>query len=342
MTALVDRLWYGRKRPLWLLSPLAWIYRVVAESRRQKAWKAKDEALPVPVVVVGNLTAGGTGKSPLTARLVMLLNEQGYRPVILSRGYGGHSGAYPLLVDESITAGEAGDEPVMLNKETGCPVVVDPQRKRGALWALERQLGNILICDDGLQHYALPRDIELAVFDASRGVGNGAGIPVGPLREPLARLAGVDFVITNGGHLADLEHPAQYTMTLVPSRLDNLKTGESVPLESLQGRAVHGVAGIGNPGRFFATLTSLGARVSEKAFGDHHKFRAADLETDTDDWLVMTAKDAVKCRDIAGDNAWVLSVTASLPDEFAVAFLHRVRECEATLRHHEPERVQHG
>lgn len=339
MSSLVDRLWYGTRRPLWLLYPLAWLYRMVSESRRRNAWKVKDAPLPVPVIVVGNLTAGGTGKSPLTARLVGLLRDHGWQPVILSRGYGGRSDSYPLCVNETTSANLAGDEPVMLHLETGCPVVVDPQRKRGALWALEQRLGNILICDDGLQHYALPRDIELAVFDAARGIGNGAGIPVGPLREPLERLSGVDFVITNGGALEDLEHPAQFTMTLEPTELRNLKTGETAPLESLRGQPVFAVAGIGNPGRFFATLESLGAEVSGRAFADHHNFRASDLETPGGSRLVMTAKDAVKCRGIAGDNAWVLSVTAALPEAFAEAFLDRVRECQGLFPNHQSERT---
>jgi tetraacyldisaccharide 4'-kinase len=291
------------------------------------------------VIVVGNLTAGGTGKSPLTARLVSLLREQGWRPVILSRGYGGRSDAYPLSVDESTSTEQAGDEPVMLRLETGCPVVVDPQRKRGALWALKQQLGDVLICDDGLQHYALPRDIELAVFDGARGLGNGAGIPVGPLREPLERLSGVDFVVTNGGWLDDLEHPRQFTMVLEPTGLRHLKTGKAAPLDSLRGEPVQAVAGIGNPGRFFATLEALGAQVSGRAFADHHRFQASDLDTGSTRRLVMTAKDAVKCRDIAGDNAWVLSVTATLPEEFTVAFLDRVRECASLLHHHETERT---
>lgn len=339
MSSLIDRLWYGRRRPLWLLYPLAWLYRMVSERRRNQARRVQDVPLPVPVIVVGNLTAGGTGKSPLTSRLVDLLREQGWRPVILSRGYGGQSAIYPLNVDDSVTADLAGDEPVMLHLETGCPVVVDPQRKRGALWALEHQLGNILICDDGLQHYALPRDIELAVFDATRGIGNGAGIPVGPLREPLERLSDVDFVVTNGGTLEDLKHPAKYTMTLEPSGLRNLKTGEVAALDRLRGQRVHAVAGIGNPGRFFATLEALGAEVSGRAFADHHKFRPSDLEFEGSGWLVMTAKDAVKCHDIGGENVWVLSVTATLPEAFTDAFLGRVRECEALLTNHQSERT---
>lgn len=332
MTSLVDRLWYGKGRPLWPLLPLTWLYRAVAEKRRRQAWQARDEAINVPVVVVGNITAGGTGKSPLTAWLVALLKHEGWQPVILSRGYGGKSPDYPLLVTPQTPAAEAGDEPVMLAEETGCPVVVDPDRRRGALWALSRELGNILVCDDGLQHYRLPRDIELAVFDGLRGVGNGALIPVGPLREPLDRLGSVDFVITNGGELAELEQDAQHTMALEPAELRNLHTAETRPLDILEGKAVRAVAGIGNPARFFDTLTSLGARVTGRAFPDHHHFTAADLAKGDDEWLVMTAKDAVKCRELAPENTWVLSVKAVLPPAFVDAFLARLEECTHSVK----------
>lgn len=342
MTTLVDRLWYGTKRPLWLLLPLARLYRVIADNRRRQAWRAMDDPIPVPVVVVGNITAGGTGKSPLTAWLVSMMQGQGWRPVILSRGYGGRSKDYPLLVDRQSNAAIAGDEPVMLAAETGVPVVVDPQRKRGALWALERGLGNMLICDDGLQHYRLPRDIEIAVFDASRGLGNGETIPVGPLREPVERLASVDFVVTNGGLLDELEHPRQFAMTLRPSSLWNLSTGESRPLSALKGRNVRAVAGIGNPARFFNSLRSLGAMVEGRAFSDHHRFKPADLAAGPDEWLVMTAKDAVKCRDVAPANAWVLSVTAELPAAFREQFLTRINECTQTMSSEQTVRKDHG
>ena len=320
MSAPVDRLWYGKSRPLWPLYPLTWLYRVIAEHRRRAAWQAMQAPIPVPVIVVGNITAGGTGKSPLTAMLAQLLKRKGWRPVILTRGYGGKSDHYPLQVLPDTRAAEAGDEPVMLSAQAGCPVVVDPKRRRGALWALENSLGDILLCDDGLQHYQLPRDIELAVFDGQRGLGNGALIPVGPLREPPQRLESVDFVITNGGWLSDLEHEQQYTMTLVPTGIRHLATGRILPVDDINGKNVLAVAGIGNPARFFDTLRSLGAQVAERAFPDHHRFTADDLECDPDQWLVMTAKDAVKCREMAPENAWVLEVEAQLPVEFSDAF----------------------
>ena len=335
MSSLIDRLWYGKGRPLWFLAPLSWVYQSVSASRRRKAWEAKDELLPVPVVVVGNITAGGTGKSPLTARLVAEFQKAGWRPVVLSRGYGGKSPQYPLLVHADSDPLQAGDEPVMLAQATGTPVVVDPQRRRGAAWALEQGLGDLLICDDGLQHYALPRDLEIAVFDGARGTGNGGVIPVGPLREPVSRLSSVDFVIVNGGdfeggsHIESfqgIEHPQIYTMSLEPSALTNLKTGESRPLGDLRGQAVRAVAGIGNPDRFFDTLQALGAVVERVPFPDHHGFEPGDLKASSGQWVVMTAKDAVKCRRFAPDNAWVFSVQPRLSPEFMTSVIARLRQ----------------
>ncbi|NMT63920.1 tetraacyldisaccharide 4'-kinase [Marinobacter orientalis] len=342
MTALVDRLWYGDKRPLWPLYPLAWLYRAIAENRRRRAWLARNENIPVPVVVVGNITAGGTGKSPLTSALVRLLRERGWQPVILSRGYGGKADRYPLLVTPETGPDVAGDEPVMLAAESDCPVVVDPDRKRGALWALDQKLGNILVCDDGLQHYRLPRDIELAVFDAARGIGNGALIPVGPLREPLERLASVDFVIANGGHLGGIEHEHQFTMNLAPTELRNLVTGDTLSPDRLRGQPVRAVAGIGNPARFFDTLKGLGAQVRPRALPDHHRFTPEDLQSEQGEWLVMTAKDAVKCRGFAHDNAWVLAVKAGLPESFAEAFMASVNHCRQSPDSNETVRTHHG
>ncbi|WP_227515498.1 tetraacyldisaccharide 4'-kinase [Marinobacter salinus] len=320
--------------------PLAWLYKNIAESRRRQAWKAKNEPLPVPVIVVGNITAGGTGKSPLTAWLVGQLKDAGWRPVIVSRGYGGKSSEYPLLVSAETDPSDAGDEPVMLAQATGCPVVVDPQRRRGASWALAHELGDILVCDDGLQHYRLPRDLELAVFDGARGIGNGATIPVGPLREPVSRLSSVDYIVVNGvengsgGHLKNfdgIEHPRIYSMTLEPASLINLKTGERRSPGDLCGQRVRAIAGIGNPGRFFDTLRNLGARVTEAPFPDHHQFKAGELETGKNEWVVMTAKDAVKCRRFASRNVWVLAVQARLPEEFSESVLSTIRECSKQL-----------
>lgn len=326
MTGWLDRLWYGPRRPLWLLWPLAWLYRAIARRRREQALAMLEGQRPMtaPVIVVGNITAGGTGKSPLTAWLVARLAEQGWRPVIITRGYGGKAHTYPLPVTDQANPAQAGDEPVMLAQQTGCPVVVDPRRARAARWALDQNLGNILVCDDGLQHYALARHLEIAVFDGNRGLGNGAPIPVGPLREDPERLQSVDFVVCNGRVPAGLDHPQLHVMQLSPTRLRHLRSGETRPVDWLMGKPVRAVAGIGNPARFFDTLAGLGARVRPLALGDHHRFSRRDLDVGSGEILVMTAKDAVKCRDIAHDHCWVLEVAASLPENFLQALLHRL------------------
>lgn len=316
----IERLWYGSGRPLWPLLPLACAYRQVAEHRRRR-FQRRQPALSLPVIVVGNITAGGTGKSPLAAWLARLLAGQGWRPVILSRGYGVRLAEAPVQVTEDSAAAAVGDEPVMLARSAGCPVVVDPDRLRAARWVESRALGNLLICDDGLQHYRLPRDIEIAVFDGSRGIGNGALLPVGPLREPVTRLADTDFVVVNGepGERVPA-HPRRHIMDLQPVSLTHLNSGEARPLSWLQGREVTAIAGIGNPARFFATLEGLGARVQGHGYPDHHHYSAAELFPGQGP-VIMTAKDAVKAGGIGHDDCWVLAVEASLPDDFRTALL---------------------
>ena len=320
MSSRVDRLWYQHKRPLWPLWPLAWLYRAIAGRRRRQFLANPPESLPLPVVVVGNITAGGTGKSPLTASLVSHLREQGWRPVIITRGYGGRSDQYPLEVTGDTPVEETGDEPLMLSLMTGCPVVVDPDRYQAARHVISQDLGDILVCDDGLQHYRLPRDLEIAVVDGARCLGNGAPIPVGPLRESPGRLAEVDLVVINGNTEAcsglPVSSDSSFAMELVPCALRRLDSGETLPLSELEGRRVRAVAGIGNPGRFFRTLESLGAEVVPRALADHHRFSRADFTTEADETPVITAKDAVKCRDIAPGGTLVLEVRAQLQTGF--------------------------
>ncbi|MCK7544196.1 tetraacyldisaccharide 4'-kinase [Marinobacter bryozoorum] len=321
MKDLTGRLWYGAGRPLWPLMPLAWLYRALASWRRTRL-TAGAEPLPVPVVVVGNITAGGTGKSPLTAWLASHFRDQGWRPVILSRGYGGkRPGDEPLLVSGDSDPAVAGDEPVMLAAQTGCPVVVHPQRRASAIMALDQGLGNLFLCDDGLQHYALARDVEITVFDGVRGIGNGAGLPVGPLREPVGRLQDVDLVVVNGpaGPLVP-DHPQRYAMTLQPAGVRHLLSGESTFAEAwLRGRNCVALAGIGNPGRFFDQLRHLGAEVVGRAFPDHHRYTGQDIATGDERPVLMTAKDAVKIRPFAHERCWVLDVTPELPESFGSA-----------------------
>ncbi|MAL98968.1 MAG: tetraacyldisaccharide 4'-kinase [Alteromonadaceae bacterium] len=320
LTAWVERFWYQRQQAPLGLRPFSALFGALARRRRDRfALPGNQYQSPLPVVVVGNITVGGTGKSPLTAWLVEVLRRHGYSPVIVTRGYGGAAKHAPLMVTPTTDVMACGDEALMLARQCQVPVVVDPDRARAAAWATAEGLGNILVCDDGLQHYRLARDIELAVFDGARGAGNGALLPAGPLREPLQRLASATAVIVNGepwhpSFDAIRQHaPAFFRMSLQPQRMRHLLSGEIQASDYFRGQTVHGVAGIGNPSRFFKTLEALGVRVSEHVFPDHHRFSAADI---VDDGLpvVMTAKDSVKCESFARPNWWVLEVAAA-PEE---------------------------
>ncbi|MCW8908740.1 MAG: tetraacyldisaccharide 4'-kinase [Sedimenticola sp.] len=315
-----DHYWYSDNRLSLVLLPLALLFRVLAWLRR-RAYRAgilRSHRLPVPVIVVGNITVGGTGKSPLVIWLANWLSEQGYRPGIVSRGYGGRSTEWPLPVDAESDPGQVGDEPVMIARRTGCPVWVGPDRPASAVALLAENQCDMVISDDGLQHYALARDIEIAVIDGKRGVGNGHALPAGPLREPLSRLRQVDLVIANG-----VSELAGWGMKLKVGDLVNLADpARRISLHELRGERVYGVAAIGNPERFFSTLRAAGLSVSERPFADHYPFRAEDLETGDGEAVIMTEKDAVKCARFARPNHWYLEVSAQ-PDNGFVQQLER-------------------
>ncbi|WP_445157183.1 tetraacyldisaccharide 4'-kinase [Halomonas sp. E14] len=300
----------------WLraLRPLEAIYRCGVQRRaeayragRRPTWRAE-----VPVIVVGNVTLGGTGKSPLVAWLARHLAARGWRPGIVSRGYGGKAAqgaGYPLRVTPQTPLAHSGDEPRMLARQTGLPVMVDPDRPRGAR-ALLAEGCDILISDDGLQHLALGRDLELVVVDGPRGFGNARCLPAGPLREPLSRLDGVDALLING-EPAFTPPDRAWGFRLAPVRWRELRSGTAQALVPLPfDGPVHAVAGIGNPVRFFATLAELGVEAVPHAFADHHPFTPGDLAFSDARPLVMTAKDAEKCQAIAPENSWVLEVEA--------------------------------
>ncbi len=315
----LERLWYGRFPWLGLLWPLEWLFRRLASHRRRQfrdgerdAWRA-----PVPVVVVGNISVGGVGKTPLVMALVELLQQAGYQPGVVSRGYGGQAPHYPFRVSADSDPRHCGDEPLMIVQGCGCPLVVDPDRVQACQTLLAGPGVDLIISDDGLQHYRLQRDIEIAVIDGERGLGNGHCLPVGPLREPPSRLQEVDFCVVNGGHWRRQDCQV---MRLTPGAVRTLN-GEPCELPK---QAVNAVAGIGNPQRFFDTLAELGYEVHKQAFADHYFYRPEDLEFSNPYPLVMTEKDAVKCRAFAGDNRYYLPVTAQLPAVFKSQFLARV------------------
>lgn len=296
--------------------PLALIFKWIIRKRR-KYIERKRKNIDIPIVVVGNITVGGTGKTPLIISLVKALQEKGYRVGVVSRGYGGTSPIYPLQVTGDSDPRRCGDEPLLIARSCGCPVIVDPNRLRAARLMEETTDCDLILSDDGLQHYRLPRTMEIVVVDGERMLGNGWCLPAGPLREPATRLAEVDFVIVNGGEPV-LNHPRQYRMELEPLAFRNLGTGEiREPRRPPNGLSVHGVAGIGNPARFARTLASLGMTVRLHPFPDHHDFSSSDLSFDDDRPVVVTAKDAVKLAAIRenkalSQNIWVLDVAARL------------------------------
>jgi len=315
----IERGWYQGSAWLAPLRPLGWLVGRVARRRLQR-FREQAPVPPVPVLVVGNVTVGGTGKTPLVIALARRARQRGLTVVVISRGYGGAAGDYPITVQAGDQPSRAGDEPLLIAQRAGVPVVLDPRRDRALDEAVRRHGADLVISDDGLQHYALPRSAEVVVIDGDRGLGNGRCLPAGPLREPPARLAAVDFVIANGGGW-----PGAATMTLVPGRPLRLQDGESLDAADFLARfpRVHGVAGIGHPGRFFRTLEALGLAVIAHPFADHHAFRPADLAFGDGLPVIMTEKDAVKCRGFNDPRLWTLPVVAELPPGTLDAMLDR-------------------
>lgn len=320
--ALIDTLesaWYGAARPPWWTWPLAALYGAVV---RLRGWLYRTGAmrsvrLPVPVIVVGNLSVGGTGKTPLTIALAEALRARGYRPGVVSRGHGG-SRREPMLLDDRPDPAEVGDEPCLI-RASGVAVAIGRERPAAARLLLEAGC-DVLIADDGLQHYALARDVEICVIDATRRFGNGRLLPAGPLREPLSRLSRVDFRVCNGAPLADGESPMQ----LVGGEVLALHDGERRLLADFAGQRVHAVAAIGNPARFFASLRAAGVDPIEHAFADHHAFVAGDLDFGDQMPVLMTDKDAVKCRNFPRPGWWRVPVRAELPATFYAALAERL------------------
>ncbi len=315
MKQSLDSYWYSSNSLSHLLRPLSWLFRFGAWIRRgcYRLGILQIHRLRVPTIVVGNITVGGTGKTPLVIWLVEHLLRRGLAPGVVSRGYGGKSGEWPQAVFPDSDPKEVGDEPVVVARRTGCPVFVGPERAESAAYLLTETDCDILVSDDGLQHYALGRDIEIAVIDGERRFGNGYCLPAGPLREPVARLASVDIVVCNGEAQPGEEH-----MGLVPGDLINLVDERlKRAIEDFIGGPVHAVAGIGNPGRFFATLRQRGLEIIEHPFADHHTYVADDLNFKDELPVLMTEKDAVKCTKFARVSYWFLKTEAELGPGFA-------------------------
>lgn len=314
--ALADwllRRWYGGVAPGPGLRALSAVYGALMALRTalyRRGWK-RVHRLPVPVIVVGNLVAGGSGKTPLTIALARGLAERGWRPGIVSRGYGRRS-EEPVRVTPDMPASVCGDEPLLIARQTGLPVFVDRDRVAAA-HRLVAAGCNLVIADDGLQHLRLGRDLEIEVVDGERRHGNGRLIPAGPLREPAGRR--VDHRVVNGGQAA----PGEWPMRLALGEAVPLGGGAARPLAAFAGQPVHAIAGIGHPARFFDALRAEGLAPVEHPFPDHHDFTAADLAFPTPGPRLMTEKDAVKCAVFAPDDAWAVPVRAHLPEALFAA-----------------------
>lgn len=318
--------WYDPGRtPPWPARALAAAYGAATGLRRRaylRGWLRQQRA-GVPVVVVGNVTVGGSGKTPLVVALVERLRAEGRTPGVATRGYGRDEPQVPRWVEARSDPALCGDEPVLVARRTGARVRADRDRVAAARALVEAGC-DVIVCDDGLQHYRLARDVEIEVLDARRGHGNGRLLPAGPLREPAERAAACDFHVLNDGG-RDVE-PAfgQWRMQLRVGDALPLVGGRPVPLQAFAGRRVHAVAGIGDPERFFGTLRAQGIAVVPHAFPDHHRYAAGDFDFGSDLPVLMTEKDAVKCAGFAGDQHYMVPVRGELPEAFWIALLARL------------------
>jgi tetraacyldisaccharide 4'-kinase len=325
MSEWLQREWY--RTGFWqiLLRPVSWIFGLLSALRRAgyRSGMFKAERLHVPVVVVGNITVGGTGKTPLVIWLARQLLAAGMQPGIISRGYRGRQ-SLPVSVTVDSHPAVVGDEPLMLAQRTRCPVFIGQDRVAAGKALLRAHPEcNVIISDDGLQHYRLKRDMEIAVVDGARRFGNAQLLPAGPLREPLARLATVDAVVCNG----ESGDSGIFSMRLRPTVFRHLtEPNRTATAADFAGKKLLAIAGIGHPPRFFAQLESMGLEIESRAFPDHHAYVPADLPSGAADAILMTEKDAVKCRAFARPDCWYLEVEAELDPALLEQVLNKLRK----------------
>jgi len=315
---LIEDLWYGKHPLSIMLVPLGWCYQLLMTLRHllYQSGILPTQRLDIPVIVVGNIVAGGTGKTPLVIWLAAYLKEQGYRPGIVSRGYKSKVKQWPQQVRIDSNPELVGDEPVLLARRTNCPVAIAPNRYIAAEALVEHEQVDIIVCDDGLQHYALERDIEIAVIDGVRRHGNGRCLPAGPLREPVGRLKNVDMIVCNSGAVR-----GEFEMEYMPQQLCSvMDENKRCDVEQFQNQSIHAVAGIGNPAKFFSYLRGKGIRTIEHEFPDHYQFKAKDICFDDGFSVVMTEKDAIKCTEFASEEHWFLPIDVKMTN----AFEHRL------------------
>ena len=317
----LETIWYKKGHGKWLLLPLTGIYCLLNGIKRRLDTRNLP-LLPCPVVIVGNLTVGGTGKTPLVIYLVKLLQQQGYKPAIITRGYGGKASHWPQAVNPDSDPDQVGDEAVLMASRTAVPVYAGPDRLGSVSALLKEQTVDVIVSDDGLQHYKLPRDIRIIVIDGKRQLGNGLCLPAGPLRERKKRLMNADLIVVNGAGASS--SPDWLPMQVEGETLVNLKTGESRKLSDFAKKKVHALTGIGNPQRFYQSLEKAGLSLIKHDFPDHYNFQAGDISFNDELPVLMTEKDAVKCKHFASEQHWFLPIEAHMTSQFDSMFMQRI------------------
>ena len=332
-----------RQRSLWLtlLIPLAYLFRFIVFIRKKLLYKTeRPENFTVPVVVIGNLTVGGAGKTPLTIAIANKLVDLGYRPGIVSRGYKAQPPHYPFSIESGVDAGTAGDEPLLISENTSCPVVIDTNRSRAVRFLLSEFDVDLILSDDGLQHYRMYRDVEICVIDENGVLNNRNCLPVGPLREPLSRLDEVDFVILNDIDREDIPVnllAPTHKMEVIPKSFINLSTNEIKPFGGAPfniGNRIQVITAIANPNRFFETLETLPYPIEKIYYPDHYEFSPHDFspgKIDKHQPVVMTEKDAVKCGAFADNNFWALTTITKLEESFFNALISKIDCCKKDI-----------
>lgn len=344
LSKYIERRWYTTAGPLWVLFPLSVLFQLIAKLTKHNHLK-KTEKLGVPVCIIGNISVGGTGKTPTIIALVNALKTEGIRAGVISRGYGSSlEKGQVLVLDSNANAITAGDEPYLIYKRCKCPVAISTNRTSAAKALIAEGNVDVLLSDDGMQHYQLTRQLEVALLDGDRLLGNQQLMPVGPLRETSSRLESVDWILLNGGSASKWNNvlkqltrkhtlPEHYCASLDCTQAVNLKTGQAQPLSHFSSNAsITAMAGIGNPDRFFATLKQHSIYPSQLlALQDHYEFKREDFTSQKDSLILMTEKDAVKCEAFATENMWYVPVDLQLPTAFTSAFLKKVKQL---IHHH--------
>ncbi len=319
MQLFFHRIWQTRGFWAWLMLPISWLVCGLAWAKRalyEQGWLAQ-KAVSVPVIVVGNIAVGGSGKTPLVAYLVGLLKENGFAPGVISRGYKGEARAWPQAVSADSDPKQVGDEPVMLAVQAQCPVVAGPNRVKSARYLLDHNECDVIVSDDGFQHLSLARDIDIVVTDRQRGLGNGWCLPAGPLRESASSIKHADMRVDHVEQSLSVALNNDYLMTLKPGQVRSLDGAPAAENLDLFQAPLHAIVGIGHPARFFDSLRRLGYEIIEHAFADHHRYTPAELDFGDGNSIITTAKDAIKIADLSINvPVWVLPVSAILSANF--------------------------